>query len=106
MFCKLCRAYPQVADKTSTFFIGSLRAGIQYRKEPIRSHSGSKSHEACVLKSMFSSNVEQAPIARALKRKLPEEKKECLVRLFNIAYHIAYDEKTLCRVFKTLQIAN
>ena len=60
MFCKLCRAYPQVTDKTSTFFIGSLRAGIQYRIEPIRSHSGSKSHEACVLKSMFSSNVEQA----------------------------------------------
>ena len=47
-------------NKTSTFFIGSLRAGIQYRIEPIRSHSGSKSHEACVLKSMFSSNVEQA----------------------------------------------
>ena len=104
MFCKLCRAYPQVADKTSTFFIGSLRAGIQYRIEPIRSHSGSKSHEACVLKSMFSSNVEQAPITRALKRKLPEEKKECLVQLFNTAYHIAYDEKPFVEFLKLCKL--
>ena len=46
MFCKTCRKYPSLADKSSPLFSGTSN----FRVDPLKSHRRSREHETCELR--------------------------------------------------------
>ena len=46
MYCKICRAYPDIANKRSALFTGCGGIGA-YRRQPLATHNTSEEHILC-----------------------------------------------------------
>ena len=90
MFCKTCRKYPSLADKSSPLFSGTSN----FRVDPLKSHRRSREHETCELRLQHESKenatteLKNTPIGKALL-KVDENQKKRLCFLFNTAYAVA-----------------
>ena len=112
MFCKICRDYPNVADKTSSFFTGT----DAFRKDNIQGHDNSKQHMKCVGKQKLEKCKAEAeskgemyngPIPSSFC-KLTEEQQQEILKLFNTAYFVVKQEMSFLtfRYLIRLQIKN
>ena len=83
MFCKVCREFQHLLNKTDNVFIqGSTRL----RKDPIEKHEKTKDHSIC--SSAARAKTERTPIA-VLKDRLDRKHVPKFQALFNTAYLIA-----------------
>jgi hypothetical protein len=89
MFCTTCQAFPNIADKSSAFYLGSEN----FRLGAIEQHHSSKKHALCQKAVVVRDNPQQAPLARAVYRHLTPEIREKMERLFRTAYYLAFKEK-------------
>ena len=89
MHCKVCRDFPNIADKNSSFFSGSK----SFHVSNIKGHNESRHHAMCVEAQKAREAPTSTPIRLGLRNlnALTEEK---LVKLFNTAYYIAKNERT------------
>ena len=90
MFCSVCREFPTLADKSSSFFTG--RQAFHVRN--IKAHANNRKHEICyaakqqrVLQERGSRDIVQA------LRQMSPETEEKMKKLFNISYFIAKCER-------------
>jgi hypothetical protein len=88
MFCTVCRKYPNVADKTSTLFIGAGGGKSGFRKTTLQTHDTSKEHGFCIQRDLHQQTPSAAPL-RKLATKLAAGNAERLNILFKAANHIA-----------------
>ena len=86
VFCKVCRAYPQLADKSSSLFIGKKLD----RKDTLQTHSTSAKHIACFSKQekQNTSTKKTGAIEKAFS-KVEQSEVERYKKLFNTAYAVA-----------------
>ena len=64
MFCSECTQFPNLADKTSTLFIGDSK----FRKPTLYSHDKSRAHIVCHEALHMRRHPENAPLERQLHR--------------------------------------
>ena len=63
MKCRLCRSFPEIADKTSSLYIGTSG----FRRTTIQAHAKSKSHFKCFEANSAKENPAAAPMGIALR---------------------------------------
>ena len=82
MKCKICCSFPDIADKSSSLFIGNGA----FRRTTIQAHAKSKSHFNCLQSEANSAreNLGAAPMRTAL-RNMNAQVNEKLQKLFNSA---------------------
>ena len=83
MKCKICCSFPDIADKSSSLFIGNGA----FRRTTIQAHAKSKTHFKCFEASSARENPGAAPM-RTVLRNVNAQDNEKLQRLFNSAYFI------------------
>ena len=88
MRCKVCRDFPNIADKNSSFFSGSK----SFHVSNIKGHNESRRHAMCVEAQKTREAPTSTPIRLGLRslNVLTEEKR---MKLFNTAYYIAKNER-------------
>lgn len=87
MHCKVCRDFPNIADKNSSFFSGNK----SFHVNNIKGHDQSHRHAKCV----EAQKAREAPMSTPIRlglRNLNAMTEEKLVKLFNTAYYIAKNE--------------
>lgn len=88
MWCKFCRAHPQLADKAGAFYKGSTNFNHPF----FNKHEKSKEH-ANVVQAIANEQASREEIAsRPLSRwrdKLTEEQRQALFNVFLLAFHKA-----------------
>ena len=87
MHCKVCRDFPNIADKTSSF-TGSK----SFHASNIKGHDQSRRHAKCVEARKAREAPTSTPIHLGL-RNLNAMTEEKLVKLFNTAYYITKNER-------------
>ena len=88
MHCKVCRDFPNIAEKNSSFFSGSK----SFHVSNIKNHNQSRRHAMCV----EAQTAREAPTPTAIRlglRNLNAITEEKLVKLFNTTYYIAKNER-------------
>ena len=83
MKCKICCSFPEIADKSSSLFIGNGA----FRRTTIQAHAKSKTHFKCFEANSARENLGAAPMRTAL-RNMNAQVNEKLQKLFNSAYFI------------------
>ena len=107
IWCKICREFPEEATRQQhngqkqfvdceAYINGTNNVKIC----AVKAHSKSEGHEAARKASVAACNPESTPIAKSF-RVLKKEENDKLVKLFNVAYYIAKEEKPF-RDFPTL----
>ena len=100
MFCEVCREYPNIADKKSSFYEGT----DAFRLDNIVGHDKSKLHNKCYEKQTLDERKSKSSdtgevygplLANFLK--IDKSVQEELIKLFNTAYFIVLNEMS----FKT-----
>ena len=84
MKCRLCRSFPEIADKTSSLYIGTSG----FRRTTIQAHAKSKSHFKCFEANSAKENPAAAPMGIAL-RNMNAQVKEKLRKLLNSSYFVS-----------------
>ena len=89
MFCRVCRKYPSVCDRSSRFFLGiDGSPWTGFRRESLISHNSSRCHYFCFERAKNETRPEQAPLVR-MNRKFDKESQERLEKLFNTVHFVA-----------------
>ena len=97
MFCIVCRKYPKVADKASRLYVsinGSSATG--FNRDSLVSHEKSHSHYFCFQRAKNEEKPEQVTPLR-ITRKIDEESKEKLEKLFNTAHLVAKENLAMAK---------
>lgn len=86
MWCKICRDHPNLADKSSAFYIGTKN----FSHPPFEKHEKSKEHVNIVqtIASRRSSQDRSRPLDR-WQDKINEEQRQALSNIFLLAFHKA-----------------
>lgn len=96
MYCTLCRAYPNIADRTASLYKGCGTGG-KYKKETIEKHSTSTKHQLCETRRQNETAPQNAPMQKAVT-KLSKENESRMNALFTMAFFIA-EEKMAFKKF-------
>lgn len=88
MYCTPCTKFPNLTDKTSSFYVGCSN----YRKGALQSHETNRKHTRCCDALAASENPEDAPMDRLL-RAIPADAQPRLEKLFRSAYFVAFHNK-------------
>ena len=83
MKCKICCSFPEIADKSSSLFIGNGA----FRRTSIQAHAKSKTHFRCFEANSARENPGAAPM-RTVLRNMSAQVNEKLQKLFNSTYFI------------------
>ena len=95
MFCRLCRKYPSVCDKSSHLFLGIDHSSLTgFCRESLISHNSNQCHYFCFKRGKNETRPEQAPLVR-MNRKIDKESQERLETLFNTAHFIEKEKLAL-----------
>lgn len=84
MHCRVCREFPNIADKSSSFFNGNN----SFHLGNIKGHDQSRRYVRCVEAKKAREVPEAAPINIGI-RNVNEQTQDKLEKLFNTAYYIA-----------------
>ena len=84
MKCKICCSFPEIADKSSSLFIGNGA----FRHTTIQAHAKSKTHFKCFEANSARENPGAAPM-RTVLRNMNAQVNEKLQKLFRSAYFIS-----------------
>lgn len=88
MWCKTCRAHPQLADKTGAFYKGSKN----FNHPSFTKHEKSKEHtavaQAITNKQASREDIASRPLSK-WRDKLTEEQRQALFNVFLLAFHKA-----------------
>ena len=82
IFLQVCRDSPGRADKTGSFFVGTM----SFRKQNLRAHCDSAKHLDCYA-ARNSPRINQGPLPEQINR-MEEGLKDQMKILFNTVYHI------------------
>ena len=93
MCCQVCRAFPALADVSSSLFVGTS----SFRRTTVQAHARSKSHHKCFEANCARENPAAAPMGRVL-RNTSAEIQEKLRKLFNTALLCWQREFTLYKI--------
>ena len=89
MFCVVCRAYPSIADKSSTLFKGAGPGnGGTYKKETLGIHHTNSAHLTCEKRQQNDKAPQDAPLQRIVTR-LGKDKEARMNVLFDAAFYTA-----------------
>ena len=88
MLCKVCKDFPNIADKISSIFSGSKR----FHLSNIKGHNQSRRHAKCVEAQKAREALASTPIHLGL-RNLNSMSEEKLVKLLNTVYYMAKKEQ-------------
>lgn len=84
MHCRVCKDFPKIADKNSSFFTGNN----SFHMSNVKGHDQSRKHVRCVEAKKAREVPEATPIHIGI-RNLNEQTLEKLEKLFNTAYYLA-----------------
>ncbi|KAG9280288.1 hypothetical protein AMEX_G21 [Astyanax mexicanus] len=88
MWCKICRAHPQLADKTGAFYKGSKN----FNHPLFNKHEKSKEHatvaQAIANKQASREDIASRPLSR-WRDKLTDQQRQALFNVFLLAFHKA-----------------
>ena len=84
MYCRVCKDFPNIADKSSSFFTGNN----SFHVGNIKGHDQSRRHERCVEAKKAREALDATPIHKGI-RNLNEQTLDKLEKLFNTAYYLA-----------------
>lgn len=87
MYCGVCRQFPQLAEKSSSFFIGNNA----FRKHHITIHGKSGQHLRCIAAHLAVTSPENTPMGRQI-RQMESGQREKMIKIFNIAYYSVRNE--------------
>ncbi len=94
MYCKWCREYPALADRTSPLFIGTgpgAKKSVDYRKGGLTTHDNSVPHKKVAGKKYADENPGEAPMDKHLKN-LAKDEQNRVRMLMNTAHFTAKED--------------
>ena len=99
MKCRVCRSFPEIADKTSSLYIGTSG----FRRTTIQANAKSKSHFNCFEANSAQENPAAAPMGIAL-RNMNAQVKEKLRKLFNTSYFVSKENLAFAKVLQLCKL--
>ena len=100
MFCKVCRAFPDLSDKTASLVKGVTS---KFRKETLYYHNKSEKHQQCERKQKVIDKPDETPLATSFK-KADTLNIPLYETLFNTAYYVAIHNESFLKYPELLDL--